>query len=427
MINLLKSAECIDCTIENLPPLKTGMAFYQIKIPDRYIEFDRFYVFSNINPTATSGKVYFQNAASKFKEATADDFFKNSARNVPYDGIRQAISNHSQSAICISDPGIFIEGKVTSWYSVVESVDICFYIAQFISHWLEAASLQPKDILMFGSSAGSFGALRTTTFLSKKTNVISVNGQIKRSFDYKNNQYEHDILDYYQKCLQQNIVIPNIYLLCNYRDNNTILNRQFFNLIDNHNYTNKGTYRPNIVFDLYDGLEGHLRPRKDNLLQKIEIAETVLKSSQEEQDFQRNKEETISTIEILEQKIKLDPNQSFLYRKLARLQAQQEQFESASINYRKAIELDANQPAWVYEYLAKVSSQLKQLDEAIDLYQQAIKLKPNQSSLYRNLAKLKVQQGQFESASINYRKAIELDANQPTWVYKFLEKTANAK
>ena len=427
MIKQLISVECIDCCIENLKPLQEGMVFYEVKIPDKYIEFDRFYIFSNIIPEANSGRIYFQNAASKLKQAIPQDFYKATAKNVPYDGIRQAISNCDRSTICISDPGIFIEDKVTSWYSVVNQVDICFYIAQFLSHWLKSASLEPKDVLMFGSSAGSFGALRTATFLDKKTNVMSINGQIKRAFNYKNNQSNHDLLDYYQQCLQQQKIMPNIYLLCNYRDKNTLLNQKLFALITNYDYEKQGTYRPNVVFDLYDGFKGHLRPRKYNLLQKIDIAEAVMKSSQEEQDFQRNQEQIESTMEELQKKIKLKPNQSSLYRSLAKLQAQQKQFEPASINYRKAIELDPEQPAWVYQYLARVSSQLERLDEAIDLYQQAIKLQPNQSSLYRNLAKLQAQQEQFEPASINYHKAIELDPEQPAWVYRFLEKTGNAR
>ena len=432
------------------------MAFYEIKIPVKYIEFKRFYVFSNINKNASSGKVYFQNASSKLKQAVPNDFREATAKNVPYDGLKQAVTNSNQSTICISDPGIFIKGKTTSWYSVVNEVDICFYIAQFLRHWFEAASLKPSKTLMFGSSAGSFGALRTATFLNTKTNVISVNGQIKRNFNYEDKTYEHDLLNYYKKCLEHNTVIPNIYLLCNYRDNNTLLNYKFFDLITNYPYEKKGTYRPNIIFDLYDGLNGHLRPRRENLLQKIDIAEVVLKSSQDEQNFQRCQDQLNESMAAYQQAIELNPDQPASYRGLAKLQAQKGDFATASANYRQAIELNPDQPAWVYQYLAKALSQQQQLDaamaayrQAIELnpdqpssyrglaelqaqkgdfatasanYRQAIKLNPNQPASYRGLAKLQAQKGDFATASANYRQAIELNPDQPAWVYQYLAK-----
>lgn len=293
MVLQVDNAKYINWSLEQPTQLESGQAFYEIKIPNKYLGFDRIYAFSNINPDANAGMVYFQNATPKLQDCTPDDYIAATARNVPYNGLRQAISDPTRSTICFSDPGNFLKGQITSWYSVANGVDICFYLAEFISHWLDAASLNSSQVLMFGSSSGSFAALRTATFMKSKINVIAVNSQIKQKLNYASNTYKHNLISYYEKCLQRKAIIPNIYLLCNYRDQNTLLNRQFFNTITYYPYQKKGTYRPNIIFDLYDGLTGHKRPRKENMLEKIELAEALLKSSQEEQNFQRAKEQVI--------------------------------------------------------------------------------------------------------------------------------------
>ena len=418
----LDFVEYLNWSLENPMPIKSGMAFYEIQIPHKYMEFDRIYIFSNINPEATAGRVYFQSASTKLKNANPDDYKTATARNVPYDGFGQAISSKSISTLCICDPGIFIQGKITSWYGVMDGVDICSYIAKFLSYWFEAASLKASEILIFGSSAGSFGALRTASFLENKTNVIAVNAQIKRKFSYKNIIYEHDLMSHYQQSLQQNRVIPNIYLLCNYRDKNTVLNRQFFNLITNYSYNQESTYRPNIVLDIYDGLSGHLRPRRDNLLQKINIAETLLKSSQEEQNFQRQQEELDKKIAKYQRAIKVQPEQSSFYRSLGKYQQEKGDIESAISSYRQAIELNSNQPAWVYRNLGKALRCHNHADEAMRVYQQAIELRPDNPSFYRGLANLQSDKGDVAIAIANYRKAIELNPEQPAWVYQHLDK-----
>jgi len=164
-------------------------------------------------------------------------------------------------------------------------------MGQFLQHWLNCAELKPHQTLMFGSSAGSFGALRTATFLEGKANVLSVNGQIDRTFEYEGTKNRHDVIRYFDQCFRrQSRIIPNMYLLCNYRDRNIRLNRVFADLISNFHYDKKGTTRPNIVLDLYDGIKGHGRPRKSNILEKIQIAELLLKSSQDEQNVQREQE-----------------------------------------------------------------------------------------------------------------------------------------
>ncbi|MEM9272328.1 MAG: hypothetical protein AAGA80_05110 [Cyanobacteria bacterium P01_F01_bin.143] len=286
----LDHIDSISFSLDNLPQLKPGISFYEIKIPNKYIVFDKFFAFSNIIPGATSGRVYFQTANNEFRNSTPSEY--TSAKDVPFNGIGQAIKDQTRSTICFSDPGIFSDKNIiTSWYSEVDKVDICAYIGQFLQHWLNCISLKPDQILMIGSSAGSFGALRSATFLDGKTNVLSVNGQIDRDFKYKGNTYRHDLINYFEKYFRlkkNNLTIPNIYLLCNYRDRNIRLNRVFADLISNFPYEKRGTTRPNIVLDFYDGIYGHGRPHKGNLLEKINIADLVLKSSQNEQNFQRS-------------------------------------------------------------------------------------------------------------------------------------------
>jgi len=288
----LDNIESTFFSIDNLPELKPGMSFFEIKIPSKYILFDKIFVFSHIVPEATSARVYFQNASTNFQNATPDEY--TNAKKVPYNGIGEAIKNDKMSTICFTDPGVFTgRGVTTSWYSVVNGVDVCNYMGQFLKYWLNSAGIKPHQALLFGSSAGSFGALRTATFLDEKTNVLSANGQIDRIFEFEGTTNRHDLISYYDKCFRrQSRIIPNIYLLCNYRDRNIRLNRVFVDLVSNFHYEKKGTTRPNIVLDLYDGIKGHGRPRKSNLLQKIQVAELLLKSSQDEQNFQREQEKS---------------------------------------------------------------------------------------------------------------------------------------
>ncbi|MGF1541124.1 MAG: tetratricopeptide repeat protein [Pleurocapsa sp.] len=398
------------------------MAFYEIKLPKKYIEFDRFYVFSNINSQATAGRVYFKSAATHLRHYTLKDYQSIEAKNIPYDGLGQALKDETRSTVCISDPGIFLEGKTTSWYSVVDGVDICYYFAQFLSYWFESASLTPSNLLMFGFSAGSFAALRTATFLTAKTNVVAMHGQIKRTFEYKNKMYEHNLLYYYKHCLNQQKTIPNIYLIHNHRDKYTFLMHNFFELLSKYSYQNNDNYRPNISLEIYDGLDGHHRPRKQTMLEKINIAEAVLRCSQSEQEFQRKQEQLDAEITIQGKVVELKPNNSYYYKKLSKLQQDRGEIEKAILNLQKAIEINSDQPAWVYQHLAKALSQQQQLDEAVKVYHKAIKLEPDNSSLYRGLAKLQAQKGDLEKAIANYRKAIELNSDQPVWVYQHLNR-----
>ena len=377
------SVEYIRWSAKKPNKIKSGLAFYEINLPKKYLEFDRIYAFSNIIPNSNSGRIYFKNASPKLRSSTPQDYLEATARYVSYDGFGQVVNDKIRSTLCICEPGNYIKDRATSWYSVVNNVDICEFLAEFISYWLEAASLNYNDLFMFGSSAGSFGALKTATFLGGKSNVMVVNAQIIEILKYNNCQYKNDLLKHYQKCLQKRIVIPNIYLLCNLRDKNTILNRKFFDLITEYEYERNSTYKPNISFDLYDGLNGHLRPRKQNLLQKIDLAEAILKSSQDEQNYQREQDKLDAEIVYYQEKINLEPNCSSHYRILGKYQQKKGDIEAAGANYYQAIKLNPKQPTWLYRCLGNILSKQEQLEEAIEVYQQAILIQPNQLETYQ--------------------------------------------
>lgn len=416
----LDSIKCLSWSPNNPTTVRSGMSFYEIKLPEKYIEFNRIYIFSNINSQATSGRVYFKSAAAHLIHYSLEDYQSIEPKDIPYDGLNQALQDNTRSTICISDPGIFLKGKTTSWYGVVDKVDICHYIAKFLSYWFESASLAPSNVLMFGFSAGSFAALRTATLLTAKTNIVAMHGQIKRTFEYKNKTYEHDLLHYYKCCLKEKKTIPNIYLIHNYRDKNCFLMHDFFALISKYDYQNNDNYRPNISLEIYDGLDGHHRPKKQTMLEKINTAEAVLRCSQNEQDFQRKQEQLDAEIAIHEKTIKSKPNNSYSYRILGKLQLNKGNIEKAITNLQKAIEINSEQPLWVYQNLGHIFKQRKQLDKAISIYKQAIRLDSNNSIVYRNLGSCHDQKEDVEAAIDSYRTAIKLNLEQPAWVYQNL-------
>ena len=70
-------------------------------------------------------------------------------------------------------------------------------------------------------------------------------------------------------------------------------------------------------------------------------------------------------IKVYQQAIELEPGESSFYRGLAKLQAQKGELEIAIANYRKAIELNPEQPAWVNRHLNKALGKQKSLEEVM--------------------------------------------------------------
>ncbi|MCU0524004.1 MAG: sulfotransferase family 2 domain-containing protein [Elainella sp. Prado103] len=104
----------------------------------------------------------------------------------------------------------------------------------------------------------------------------------------------------------------------------------------------------------------------------------------------------------------------------ANLFKQQQDFQASSLFYRKAIELQPNQPAKVYLDLAYSLHHLKQYSDVIAVCQQAIDRFTQNANLHYRLAAAQHKQQDFQPALANYRKAIELHSSPPHWFYSSL-------
>ena len=144
-----------------------------------------------------------------------------------------------------------------------------------------------SDALLFGSSAGTFGALLTSTYLQQKTNVLAVNSQVFLQYRgqlmetcFGLNAPKQLLAEYGDRvsCIhrfQQAIKsVPNLYILANINDRLYQRNFDFYQLYVSK-YTKQGVDNQS-VFDSYYGVEGHGRPEPNSLKEKIKIARKVL-------------------------------------------------------------------------------------------------------------------------------------------------------
>lgn len=244
-----------------------------------------FYMLCYLKESCHELNIYFQSASAKSISLNYNDY-NLSKQTIAFEGIISAFTNNF-SVISISDPGHFIPGLTSSFY--VGTKDINF--AQLISNIIESICLEAQislaDTLLVGSSAGGMGALLTSSYASSKTHVLAVNSQINTYGLSKVMQSLLGITD--QKRIlekfgdrvcckhrfQQNLnSIPNIYLLSNVRDNLHKRNYDFYELYQKLYSSEK--HNNQSIFDSYYGVEGHGRPDKASLKEKIKIARVAL-------------------------------------------------------------------------------------------------------------------------------------------------------
>ena len=245
-----------------------------------------FYIFCYFKENTSQLNVYFQSAHPEYEKLSIDEYDLNQSK-ISFEGSVSAFNPDNISVISVSDPGHFVPGFTSSYY--VGSVDLNFnqLVAKVLENICRLADIKLKNTMLFGSSAGTFGALLTSTYLTQKTNVLAVNSQI--NIHYRNRLMEKFLgVSHPKKLLkefgdrvscihrfQQDICsVPNIYILANVNDNLYQRNLKFYQLYLSR-YTGKGINNQS-VFDSYYGVEGHGRPEPNSLRRKIQIAREVL-------------------------------------------------------------------------------------------------------------------------------------------------------
>ncbi|MEL6495057.1 MAG: hypothetical protein AAFQ41_08015, partial [Cyanobacteria bacterium J06623_7] len=256
--------------------------------PDRLYNLAYFYIFCYLKLDSERLNVYFQSANPIYQPLTQAEY-NLEQQKIHFEGIFSAFraDNHNVSAISISDPGHFKPGLSSSFYVGSAEINFNQIIARTVESLCHAAEISLAQMLMFGSSAGSLGALLTSTYMSQKTNVLAVNSQIDVHYwqdlmqsvfglnqPQKLLQAYGDRISCNYRFNQELDSIPNIYLLTNINDNLYERNFKFY-----QQYITKFT-APGVnnqsVFDSYFGVEGHGRPQAKSLKAKIRIAREVL-------------------------------------------------------------------------------------------------------------------------------------------------------
>ena len=245
-----------------------------------------FYIFCYLKENSHQLNVYFQSAHPQYKKFTLSEY-QLAQKKIKFEGSMSAFKPHNISVISISDPGHFIPGFTSSYYAGSPVINFNQIIAKILDKICELANISLQDTMLFGSSAGTFGALLSSTYLKQKTNVLAVNSQIilqhrSRLMKYLFGidkapklieKYGNQISCTYR--FRQNInSIPNIYLMANINDHLYQRNFDFYKLYLSR-FTCKGANNQS-VFDSYDGIKGHGRPEPNSLKRKIEIAREIL-------------------------------------------------------------------------------------------------------------------------------------------------------
>ena len=260
---------------------------YKIHYPDniKLYNLNYFYIFCYLKENSEALNVYFQSAHPNYRNLSPDGYTLNSSK-INFEGCISGFKDNI-SLMSVSDPGHSIPGYASSFYVGSAELNFTKLIAEVVESIINLANLKTKNTLLIGSSAGTFGALLSSTYFSQKVNVLAVNSQI-------NIQYRKDIIKLFPdvdrpqelikkfgsqvSCLyrfrQQTNSIPNIYVLANINDNLYQRNFNFHKLYIN-THTRVGIDNQS-VFDSYYGVDGHGRPEPHSLKAKIKIAREVL-------------------------------------------------------------------------------------------------------------------------------------------------------
>jgi hypothetical protein len=245
-----------------------------------------FYIFCYLKK---GGKldVYFQSASEKDRSSHQSQYDIEKT-NIGFEGLSSAFTNSDSSFISISDPGHYIPDLCSSFYIGTKDINFVEIITKIIEKIAILADIELESTFLFGSSAGSMSALMSSTYFSKKVNVMAVNSQITVQNNKKliNNLFKLNVKEvmtnfpnrvsclhrFRQKTFKD--CIPNIYIMANINDNLYRINYVFYQLYQRR-FTRQGIDNQSF-FDSYFGVEGHARPHKAALKVKIELARKIL-------------------------------------------------------------------------------------------------------------------------------------------------------
>ena len=247
---------------------------------------DYFYVFCYFKEKSHQLNVYFQSANPDRKKLLPQDYELKSSK-VSFEGSLSSFNGDNISVVSVSDPGQFIPDLTSSYYVGSPELNFPKVIASVLDRITDLASISLAETLLFGSSAGTFGALLTSTYLAKKTNVLAVNSQINVAYRRQIIQACLGIEDPKQvirqfearvSCIRRFneslSAVPNVYILANINDN---LYQRNFNFYQQYvkNFSHQGINNQS-VFDSYYGVDGHGRPEPASLKAKIQLARIIL-------------------------------------------------------------------------------------------------------------------------------------------------------
>lgn len=260
---------------------------YKIYYPNNYCLYNinYFYIFCYLRKNSEELNVYFQSAQPKYKNFTPEKYSLD-RETVGFEGCISGF-NSNLSFISVSDPGQFIPGYASSFYVGDAELNFVQLIAEVIEKIVNLANLKTQNTLLIGSSAGTFGALLSSTYFSQKVNVLAVNSQIYIKYRkdimqlFANIDRSQELSEQFGErvsCLlrfdRELNSVPNIYILANINDNLYQRNFQFYQMYINK-FTKTGVNNQS-VFDSYYGVDGHGRPETSSLKAKIRIAREVL-------------------------------------------------------------------------------------------------------------------------------------------------------
>ncbi|MGL4883975.1 MAG: hypothetical protein ACRC8K_23390 [Waterburya sp.] len=245
-----------------------------------------FYLFCYLKENSHKLNIYFQSANPDYQNLSFQDYSLKQQK-IPFEGCISAFDNNDISVISVSDPGQFIPGITSSYYAGSTELNFVKLIAEVLETICNLANISTHNTMLFGSSAGTFGALLSSTYFKQKVNVLAVNSQIfihdKRRlmnffFDINEQQKLLEKFGNQLSCMyrfQQELnSVPNIYVLANINDHLYQRNWQFYQMYLEQ-FTTKGIDNQS-VFDSYYGIDGHGRPEISALKAKIRIAREVL-------------------------------------------------------------------------------------------------------------------------------------------------------
>jgi hypothetical protein len=285
---IFRQIELRDCVIQAKDIFLGEPVIYKLYFPhhQKLYGFAYFYIFCYLKQNLPQLNVYFQSAHPSYKTLTPAQYNLEQGK-ISFEASISAFKPDVMSVISISDPGHFVPGLTSSYYVGSAELNFNQIIAQVLEQICDLADISLENTMLFGSSAGTFGALLSSTYLQEKTNVLVVNSQI--NLHYKTELMQTIFKQTQPKILlekfgnqiscsyrfKQNIIsIPNLYILANINDNLHDRNFEFYKQYLSR-FTQKGKNNQ-TVFDSYYGIEGHGRPEANSLKAKIKLAREIL-------------------------------------------------------------------------------------------------------------------------------------------------------